>query len=131
VVREGLYPLCLIREAKPGFRHTDKVSLTFRLTLGMYEELCRVPSAISPSVHVSAPRQIEQVIQAVNRNRFYRKIRRPYGIPWCRRDASSVVTFWASSVSSLVCAVIASNCLRACAVDSSMNCDGDFTANSS
>ena len=32
---------------------------------------------------------------------------------------------------SLVCAVIASNCLRACAVDSSMNSDGDFTPNSS
>ena len=29
----------------------------------------------------------------------------------------SVVTFWASSVSSLVCAVIASNCLRARAVE--------------
>ena len=41
-----------------------------------------------------------------------------------------VVTFWASSVSSLVCAIIVSNCLRACAVDSSTNSDGDFTPSS-
>ena len=24
----------------------------------------------------------------VRPERFYRKIRRPYGLPWCRRDAS-------------------------------------------
>jgi hypothetical protein len=31
------------------------VSLTFRLTHGLYQELCRVYSAFSPSVHVSPP----------------------------------------------------------------------------
>jgi hypothetical protein len=41
-----------------------------------------------------------------------------------------MVTFWASSVSSLVCAIIVSNCFRACAVDSSTNSDGDFTPSS-
>ena len=42
---------------------------------------------------------------------------------WCRGEASlltaiSVITFWANSVSSLVCAAIAANCLRAGAIDS-------------
>ena len=40
----------------------------------------------------------------------------------------SVVIFCASAVSSLVCAVIVSKCLRACAVDSSKNSGTDFTA---
>jgi hypothetical protein len=40
---------------------------------------------------------------------------------------TSVVTFWVSAVSSLVCVIIASNCLRACVADSAMNSDGDFT----
>jgi hypothetical protein len=52
-VRESLYLLCIDRDAKPGFGHTDQVSLAFRLTLGLYQELCRVYSAFSPSVHVS------------------------------------------------------------------------------
>src|SRR5713101_5576817 len=47
VIREGLYLLCVDREAEPGFGHTDQVSLAFRLTLGLYQELCRVYSAFS------------------------------------------------------------------------------------
>lgn len=46
-------------------------------------------------------------------------------------SVNSVVTVRASSVSSLVCAAIASNPLRACAVDSSMNSGRDFTPNNS
>ena len=38
---------------------------------------------------------------------------------------TSVVTSWASSVSSLVCAIIVSNCLRECVVDSATNSNGD------
>jgi hypothetical protein len=53
VVHEDLYLVCLNREAEPGFSHTDQVSFAFRLTLGLYQELCRVYPAISPSVHVS------------------------------------------------------------------------------
>ena len=34
-------------------------------------------------------------------------------------SAVSVITFWASAAKSLVCAVIVSNCLRACEVESS------------
>ena len=52
VAREGLYLLCFDREANPGFGPTDKVSLAFRLTLGLYQELCRAYLAFSPSVNV-------------------------------------------------------------------------------
>ena len=36
MVYEGLYPLRLISEAKPGFGHADQASRAFRLTLGLY-----------------------------------------------------------------------------------------------
>lgn len=39
----------------------------------------------------------------------------------------SVVTFWASAVSSLLCALSVSNCLRICEVESSTASDSDFT----
>jgi hypothetical protein len=32
-----LYLLCIDRDAKPGFGHTDQVSLAFWLTLGLYQ----------------------------------------------------------------------------------------------
>ncbi len=53
MVHKGLYPVCLNREAEPGFRHTDQVSFAFRLTLGLHQALCGAYSAINPSVHVS------------------------------------------------------------------------------
>jgi hypothetical protein len=43
----------------------------------------------------------------------------------------SVATFWASAASSLVCSETASNCLRACEVESSMISENDFTSSSS
>jgi hypothetical protein len=55
MVHEGLYLVCLNREAKPGFRHTDQVSFAFGLTLGLRQELCGAYSAIDTSVHVSPP----------------------------------------------------------------------------
>jgi hypothetical protein len=55
MVHEGLYLVCLNREAKPGFRRTDEVSFAFGLTLGLHQGLCGAYSAISPSVHVSPP----------------------------------------------------------------------------
>jgi hypothetical protein len=64
LVGEGLYLFCLNRETKPGFGHSDQVSLAFRLAFGLYQELCRANSAICPGVHVSPRRQIEQLIQA-------------------------------------------------------------------
>src|SRR5688500_10121683 len=42
-------------------------------------------------------------------------------------SAVSVATFWAIEVSSLVCSVTVSNCLRACAVESSRASESDFT----
>src|SRR5258706_10808942 len=53
MVDEGLYLVCLNREAKPGFRHTDQVSFAFGLTLCLHQGLCGAYSAISPSVHAS------------------------------------------------------------------------------
>jgi hypothetical protein len=56
MVHEGVYLVCLTREAKPGFRHTDdQVSFAFGLTLGLHQGLCGAYSAINPSVHVSPP----------------------------------------------------------------------------
>jgi hypothetical protein len=55
MVHEGLHLVCLNREAKPGFRHTDQVSFAFGLTLGLHQGLCGAYSAINPSVHVSPP----------------------------------------------------------------------------
>ena len=40
---------------------------------------------------------------------------------------TGIESFCASAVSSLLCAVSASNCLRACAVDNSTASDSDFT----
>jgi hypothetical protein len=55
MVHEGSYLVCLNREAKPGFRHTDQMSFAFWLTLGLHQELCGAYSAINPSVHASPP----------------------------------------------------------------------------
>src|SRR5260370_11576846 len=53
MVHEGLYLVCLNREAKPGFRDTDQVSFAFGLTLCLHQGLCGAYSAINPGVHVS------------------------------------------------------------------------------
>jgi hypothetical protein len=55
MVHEGLYVVCLNREAEPGFCHADQVSFAFGLTVGLHQELCRAYSAINPSIHVSPP----------------------------------------------------------------------------
>ncbi len=55
VVHEDLYLVCLNREAEPGFGHTNQMNFAFRLMLGLYQELGRAYSAISPGVHVSPP----------------------------------------------------------------------------
>jgi hypothetical protein len=47
MVHEGLYLVCLNREAKPGFRHTDQVSFAFGLTLGLHQGHCGAYSAIN------------------------------------------------------------------------------------
>ena len=48
MVREGLYLICVDREAKPGFGHIHQVSLAFRLVFGLYQVLCCVCSAFCP-----------------------------------------------------------------------------------
>src|SRR5690242_13950550 len=53
-----------------------------------------------------------------------------FSTPLLIGSAVSVATFCARPASSLPCAVSVSNCMRECAVATSINSDGDFTPNS-